>query len=115
MINKKETKNRILFGLSVIILLAGIMAQIVSAAGVSTPYWDGGAEPNPLSIFPGETKDFQFLLSNSLGDKDLIFRPKIIEGSEVLSFTDTNKEYLVKAKTGGVAVNVRVSIPANTP
>lgn len=112
MTNKEKIK--ILVGIGTVILLIGIMTQIVYAAGVSTPYWDNGAEPNPLSIYPGETKDFQFLLSNSLGDGDLIFTPKIIEGSEVLSFTDSDLTYLVKARTGGVAVNVRVSVPANT-
>src|SRR3989339_835888 len=87
-----EMKNMILlFGMVLVSL------SVVSAFGVSTPYWD----ENPLRLAPGESMDVELVLQNMAGSDDVKVRARVavpmnvVDGGTrevVLSFTQVGQE-----------------------
>ena len=92
-----------------------ISSTSVLAFGISSPYW-GGSNPNPLKMYPGETKDVYFNLQNcpSLSD----YCPKVdekvavsfLEGSEIANLI-SGAEYLIPYGTADTYIHMQVSIP----
>lgn len=85
------------------------VAAFAHAAGVSQPYWD----ENPLRVYPGESKDIQFILQNGVGNQDMTFTYKLSSSAEIIRPLDSQASYKVPAGNTNTPVNFRVSIPAN--
>ncbi|OGJ21609.1 hypothetical protein A3K73_02950 [Candidatus Pacearchaeota archaeon RBG_13_36_9] len=101
-------KNKKIFGMGMILVMAILAASTALAFGVSSPYWEG----NPLTIYPGETKTAQLGYQN-MGEnvEDLTVRAEITKGGEIASLSQ--QDYVVAANTRDTQVNIVVSIPAS--
>lgn len=99
MINKNFIAlGMVLFGLS-----------MVSAFGVSTPYWD----ENPLRLAPGESMDVELNLQNMAGNAgDTTLRAEMTDnGGGVATLMDSNLDYFVPFGSDDIIMKVRVSVP----
>ncbi|MFA5173933.1 MAG: hypothetical protein WC438_02005 [Candidatus Pacearchaeota archaeon] len=84
------------------------LISLVNAVSVGGPY----SEDRPLIISPGETKIFNLSLQNRAGEVDVKFRAEIINGSDIVSFIDSNPEYFIAASpTSEAFVNLKVKAP----
>lgn len=101
-IKQKFSINRMLVSLILIIFLV----QIITASGVSRPYWD----EYPLKLAPGESKIVQLTLQNT-DDKDMTFKATI--NSEIAELNDKSDEYFVPSGETEKKVNVKVEVPEN--
>lgn len=99
--------NKLKMIVCAIVLLSII--NVATAFGVTAPYWDA----KPLTMHPGETRDIQLTLQNMVGNKDITFKANIEEGLGIAQLTDKNPEYQVPFGVKDVAVNVRITIPAD--
>ena len=79
----------------VMFVLAIVLVGVVSASGVSSPYWDSDPA-NPLKVYKGETKTINLNLQNMVGNEDLTYSVEIKEGA-VASLS--GGVYIVKAHT----------------
>jgi hypothetical protein len=104
-INKKNMKVRILAEISIMLVI--LLGSYVSAFSLGCLYH----KDNPLRISPGQTADIPVSLQASTGG-DLTVVGKILEGEEVMTFTDPSSAYLIPAG-GEIKSNLRVSIPSN--
>ena len=105
-----ETKyKKLIFSFGIILLL---IIPLINAFGVTTHYW---LEDNPLIINPGETIETDVVLQNMVGDEDIILLGEIIGGSEIATIIDQNTEYLVPIGSKNIKVNIKITIPENTP
>jgi hypothetical protein len=100
---KKIQQMKLIFLFVAIITL---VLPMLSAFGPALPY----SRTMPLTIAPGETKNFQVNLQVSMGEGNKTIRVSIVNGSDVASLVDSNHEYKVPE---GRAVNVpvRVTVP----
>jgi hypothetical protein len=101
-IKQKFSRNKILVSLVLIIFFV----QIITASGVSRPYWDD----HPLKLAPGESKTIQLTLQNT-DDEDMTFKTTI--NSEIAELDDKSDEYLVPSGKTDQKVNVKIEIPKN--
>lgn len=92
----------------VIISMLLLSFAVVSAFGVSTPYWD----ENPLRLAPGESTVVQMVLQNRAGNAgDTTLRAKIIDdGYGIATLADENLDYFVPFGSDNVIVNVNVTV-----
>lgn len=97
--------SKILIGIVFLLLVA----QLVSAFGISSMYHKN----NPLLMLPGETREIALGLQNMVGGEDLLFKVEVI--GEVAEIIDPSKEYLVPFGNSNTPVNIRISIPEDTP
>lgn len=75
-----------------------VLATLVSAWGVSSPYWDKGArEPGPLTITVEEIKIVNINMQNMVGNEDVTVKAEIKQGKEIASLEKDT--YTVKAGT----------------
>lgn len=103
--------------ISLLVLAVLIVSASGVFAGISSPYW-GGSNPNPLKMYPGETKDVYFNLQNcpsladscSKTDDNLVV--SLLEGSEIAQITSGDK-YTVPYGTADSNVVLKVTIPEN--
>lgn len=92
--------------LTLSVLIAGIMLiSLVSAFGVSSPYWDG----NPLTMARGETKTINLNLQNMVGSGDVTVKAVLVEGADITSLPKDT--YVVKEGTSDTMVPLEISIP----
>lgn len=98
-------------GLKLLLIILLLSVLPIVNAGVSSPYWND----NPLIMAPGETKNVALILQNMVGDQDLVLKAELEEGSEIATLIDSNLEYLVPLGKKDIKVNLRISIPENTP
>jgi hypothetical protein len=104
---KKNTSNKILISLALILVL-GI--SFVSAFSVSAPYMEN-KELN-LSV-DSTTTDLQFVLQNGGGaTEDINVKVLILEGSEILSIVDSSDLYKV-SPGDKIPVNMKITLPAD--
>ncbi|MBA3064798.1 hypothetical protein FP803_05150 [Candidatus Woesearchaeota archaeon] len=96
------------FGFLIALLL---LSPLVSAFGVTAPYWDG----NPLIMYPGQTKDFALILQNMVGNEDMVLKAELVSGAEIAALVDEKLEYLVPLGRKDIEVNLRVEIPEDAP
>ncbi len=107
--NKKYfTIKNYLFILALTILLISVVS-VISAAGVSTPYW----KTNPLKLQPGESTVFSLGLQNMVGSEDITLRANMTKGNEVARIIDEKTDYFVPLGSDSVTVNIEVTIPPN--
>lgn len=93
------------------ILLAGIILMIFSTVVVSA--FGVGFENKRIKMFPGEERDYSFILQNYKdGVGTLTIEATIEEGSEYLTFLDRT-QFEVPSQTS-VLVPVKVSVPASS-
>ena len=108
MLNKNNyMKNKEL--VFVLLTLVIFSVSIISAAGVSTPYWS----TNPLKLGPGESLIITLGLQNMVGSDDITLRANITNGNEIARIIDTNTDYFVPLGSNNVTVNIEVNIPEN--
>jgi len=101
-------KNKKIFSIGMILVLAILATSTVLAFGVSSPYWKG----NPLTIYPGETKTVKMSYQNMGEDaEDLNVRAEITKGNEIASLNQ--QDYLVATNTKNTEVEITVSVPAS--
>ena len=91
---------------AVMFVLAVMLVGVVSASGVSAPYWEG----NPLKMYKGETTMVNLNLQNMVGNEDLTYSVEIKEGA-IASLS--GGVYIVKAQTSDTMVPLRVSVPSD--
>lgn len=97
------------FGFLIALLL--LLSPLVSAFGVTAPYWDD----NPLIMYPGQTKDFALTLQNMVGNEDMVLKAELVGGAEIATLVDEELEYLVPFGRKDIKVNLRVEIPEDAP
>ena len=90
-----------------VFLVLVFFIPLVSAFGVTSPYWD----TKPLGLHPGESTEVQLLLQNMVGEKNMILKASITEGAEVATILDKDPTYSLPFGTKDVPVLVRVAIP----
>ena len=73
-------KNKINLIASVLLITLALVS-IVSAFGVSSPYWSD----RPLIMARGETTIVSLSLQNMVGNKDVNVKAELVEGSEISS------------------------------
>jgi len=103
----KNKELKLSFGFLIFLLLI----PLVNAWGVTTYYED----KSPLVMAPGETKDVYLELQNMDGNKDVTLKAEMAQGSEIATFIDPSREYLVPVGRKDIKVNIRVKIPENAP
>ncbi len=87
-------------------LIASLMLiSIISAFGVSSPYWD----ENPLQMNRGETKTINLNLQNMVGEGDVTVKATLVEGNDVTSLAKDT--YVVKQGTSNTMVPLKITIP----
>lgn len=91
-----------MFGIMAALL---VMTSMITAFGVSSPYWEG----NPMSIARGETRIVNLNLQNMVGDEDVTVEAKLIEGAEITNLDDG--EYTIPSKTSNIMIPLEVSMP----
>ena len=68
-------------------LLLTIIANFVSAFGITSFYW----EPDrSLSLLPGETRNVELQLQNMVGSEDITVSAEVTEGKEIAVILDTS-------------------------
>jgi len=98
----KQIQNNIM-GVSIIMMLL----CSVSAFGISSPYWEG----SPMTPHAGSTQNVQLTLQNMVGDTDITARVVLINGSEIATITDENKDYFIPLGKSDVPINIKITIP----
>ena len=96
------------FGIVVgIIFLTMGMFSLISAFGVSTPYWDD----NPLRIAPGESKTVVLGLQNGIGTEDITFEVELTSDGEGIA-TLVNKDSTYFVPLGGSnTIPIQIKVP----
>ena len=105
---KRKLKNIGLLSIFTILLIG--MSFNVIAFGVTSQYW----KTRPLIMQPGETKDVSFSLQNMVGDEDVHLLAELKGDKKYVTLTDPSNRYVIPAKTKGVKVNFRITVPADT-
>lgn len=100
----KHIRNYLIF-----FTLTVLTISIISATGVSTPYWN----TNPLKLQPGESTIISLGLQNMVGTEDVTLRASITKGSEIAKIIDEIKDYVLPSGSEDVTVNIEVKIPEN--
>ncbi|MDD5191809.1 MAG: hypothetical protein PHH54_04005 [Candidatus Nanoarchaeia archaeon] len=107
MVNKKIINIEYAIIVSILVMIGS-----VSAFGSSMPYGMG----MPLKLYPGQSIDFSIVLQSSLAEGNLTIIPEISEGQDIVSVTDSLKEYKVVADQNiGALINLKASIPDDAP
>ena len=100
-------KFKITGKLALTILTLLVLTSLISATGVSTPYWSS----NPLKLGPGESTTISLGLQNMVGTEDVTLRASITKGNEIATIVDENQGYLILLGSDNVTVNIEVKIP----
>jgi len=87
-------------------LVAILSINFVLALGVSSPYWD----KNPLKMFPGETKEVAFTLTNSPNSETATAIVTLDEGAGIAEVI-SGEEYTVAPGTTSTKVILKISVP----
>ena len=91
-------------------LLLTIIANFVSAFGITSFYW----EPDrSLSLLPGETRNVELQLQNMVGSEDITVSAEVTEGKEIAVILDTSNIYKVSAGHKDVYINLKITMPEN--
>jgi hypothetical protein len=104
MTNKIQTT--ILIGVLVITL-----SSLISASGVSSPYWP----ENPLQLNPGEIRVINLTLQNMVGNQDITFQAKLSSQENIATLLNANAEskYLVPFGRKDVPIIIQIQVPSN--
>ena len=103
-------KKRINKKLGIVLGVFGLfitMIFLVSAFGISTPYWDD----NPLKLAPGESKIVSLGLQNNVGTEDVTLRAVLTnDAGGIATIIDENLDYFVPLG-GSAVVSIKVEVP----
>jgi len=88
-----------------------LIIPFINGFGITSMYWD----TNPLSLELGQSIDVVLLLQNMVGESDVTLRAELEEGKEIAELTDPNLDYLIPFGRKDISVNVRISIPEDSP
>ncbi|MEM3075125.1 MAG: hypothetical protein QXX55_00690 [Candidatus Pacearchaeota archaeon] len=88
-----------------------LIINLISAAGVATPYW----RENPLRLAPGESTIITLSLQNMVGGEDIRFKIDLSSTSNVVSLVDQKSEYFVPFGENNVPVKLKINLPENAP
>ena len=87
-------------------LITGLfLISIVSAFGVSSPYWN----ENPLRMARGETTIINLNLQNMVGENDVEVKAILVEGKDIISLSKDT--FTIKAGTSDTMVPLKIKIP----
>ncbi len=89
------------------IIVLILVLNLVSAFGVSSPYWGD----RPLVMAKGEKKIIEFTLQNKAGDEDLLIKAEMIKGHEIAEMK--YEEMTIGAGTTGNKFPVEIKMPRN--
>ncbi len=87
--------------------LLAILALNVNAFGISSPHWD----ENPLSLYPGDVKEFTMVLQNMVGGEDITVEAKVNSGHDIMKITDQSTIYKVPLGSNNIPVHLKVTVP----
>ena len=104
-LSRKGVLQGVLLATTILTLLLSL--TLVSAFGVTSPYWD----TKPLGLHPGESIDFELKLQNMVGSEDLVFKAEIVQGKEITQLMDPSPIYAVPFGRDDIIVHVRVTVP----
>jgi hypothetical protein len=99
-------KNKLILITSTL-FIAVMLVSLVSAFGVSSPYW----EDNPLKMAKGETVVVNLNLQNMVGDNDVTVKAELVEGSDITSLEEDT--FTVASKTYDTMVPLTVKMPSD--
>ncbi len=88
-----------------VVLITLAVVSVVSAFGVSSPYWEG----NPLTLARGDTTVVNLNLQNMVGDEDVRVQAELKGGSDITSLSE--EIYVVAAKTSDTMVPLVIEMP----
>jgi hypothetical protein len=100
--------KRILFRYMILLAIL-LLIPLVSAFGISSPYWDD----NPLIMYPGQTRDFDLTLQNMVEEETLNIKATIVQGSEIANLLDEDGIYEVPYRMKNIPVSIEIKIPQN--
>ncbi len=104
-----KIKRRLTIKVPVLAILLISIISVISALGVSTPYWN----TNPLKLQPGESTIVTLGLQNLVGTENVSLRANITKGSEIATIIDEDLDYFIPLGSEDVTVNIEVKIPQN--
>jgi hypothetical protein len=91
------------FLLTAILLIATI--NIISAAGVASPYWSD----YPLNMNYGESKTIDFNFQNLVGNQDMTIEVSIKQGNDIATLSQTR--FTAKQGTSDTMIPLTITIP----
>ena len=83
------------------------MISLISAFGISSPYWQG----NPLTMEKGEAKTIDLNLQNMVGEEDITVKAEITQGADI-AFLEQDT-FFIKAGTSDTIIPLKITIPSN--
>jgi hypothetical protein len=100
-------KNKLNLTISAL-LITLTLVSLVSAFGVSAPYWNG----NPLTMARGDTVTVNLNLQNMVGDADVSVIAELKSGLDITSLKQNT--FTVKAGTSDTLVPLEITIPRDS-
>lgn len=97
-----------------VLLMVGLLFNLifityfVSAFGYSSSY----TVDNPLTVYPGETKDAQIKLRTTPDEGNLTIKGEMLDNASIAELSDENLEYEIGPEKDAV-VNIILKIPKN--
>ena len=96
--------------IGVILAMLTLLTSFVSAFAVSSPYMEVGN----IKLYPGGTRDLEFLLQNAGAKENTLVQAQLTEGSEIAEIIDNKKDDIYTIPSGGrTTINLKVTIPEN--
>lgn len=84
------------------------MVSLVSAFGVSSPYWN----ENPLELARGESKIVELNVQNMVGSNDVSVQAELVQGNDFASLGDNS--FTVEAGTSDTIIPLTIKLPEET-
>jgi len=92
--------------LTALVLMVLLSMNFIAALGVSTSYW----KDNPLDMYPGQTKEITFTLTNKPDEETARAIVSIDERTEIAQLI-SGSEYNVAPGTANTKVTLKIIIP----
>lgn len=90
--------------LPALLFLFLVSASLVSAFGVSAPYW----KDNPLVMTPGETRTVNLNLQNMVGNEDVTVKILVVEGEDIAQLE--KDVFTIKAGTSDAVIPIKITL-----
>ena len=91
--------------LASVLMMTLVAVSLVSAFGVSSPYWD----TNPLVMARGEVRTVNLNLQNMVGDEDVTVKAELVAGDDITSLGQDT--FVVEAGTSNTMVPLKIKMP----
>ena len=93
----------------IVLIIALLSINIISALGVNSPYWN----ENPLKMYSGQTTEVAFPLVNGVDEKTTEASVSLVEGKEIAEITSGEK-YTVQPGGNDKNIILRITIPPSS-